>query len=88
MKKLSVLPIAENNIPITILASALFIIGIFGIVAGVVVFCAVNQILGKSAPYIFFGLLFGGVIVWRILLGLLVKPFHRAQRPQHKKKQA
>jgi hypothetical protein len=85
MKKVTVLPTAANNLPVTIIASAVFIIGLFAIAAGVVIFCAVNQILGTYSPYIFFGLLFGGVLLWRFLLGLAVKPFAKPERPDKEK---
>ncbi|MDR0948050.1 MAG: hypothetical protein LBM69_00875 [Lachnospiraceae bacterium] len=76
MKKFTVLPIAENNLTVTIIASTLFVIGIFAIIAGTVFLFASIQIMGSLTWLLFYGCMALGTVIWRILLGRIIKPFH------------
>ncbi|MDR0963245.1 MAG: hypothetical protein LBM60_01345 [Clostridium sp.] len=78
MKKFTVMPTVEDNITVTLIASFLFIIGIFAIIIGVVYLFASLQIMGGLTWILFYGSMILLTALWRFLLGLLIKPFqHR-----------
>ncbi|MDR0949989.1 MAG: hypothetical protein LBM69_10795 [Lachnospiraceae bacterium] len=80
MKKISVLPKAENNLVVTIIATILFVAGIFGIIALVVYYFATHQLLGAYVPYAFYGSMLVATVIWRVVLGLLARLFSRSTK--------
>ncbi|MDR2043477.1 MAG: hypothetical protein LBQ15_03760 [Clostridium sp.] len=76
-KKFRFMPVVEKNPVVTAAAGFLYVAGIFGIAFGTVVLCAANQIMGIWSMFLFFGLFFGGNVLWRIAWIYLLKPFQK-----------